>query len=160
MISITRSKGERADVGFRVIPFETMRGNLLVVNATVGGVPTKAIIDTGGQVTIGNMALRQALDRRRSQLIGQLAQIEGVTTEIQDADIFATPPLRIEGVDESSTIEIHYRDVSYGDMRIFEHWRLTDEPAMLVGMDALGLLDTLVIDYRRHELHIRMRTTG
>ena len=31
------------------------------------------------------------------------------------------------------------------------------EPAMLIGMDALGLLDTLIIDYRRHELQIRMR---
>jgi hypothetical protein len=63
------------------------------------------------------------------------------------------------GIDETnSVIEIRYRDVSYGDMRIFEHWRLTDEPAMLVGMDALGLLDTLVIDYRRHELQIRMRS--
>ena len=39
-----------------------------------------------------------------------------------------------------------------------EHWRLTDEPAMLVGMDALGVLDTLLIDYRRHELQIRMRS--
>jgi hypothetical protein len=31
---------------------------------------------------------------------------------------------------------------------------------MLVGMDALGLLDALVIDYRRHELQIRMRAGG
>jgi hypothetical protein len=28
---------------------------------------------------------------------------------------------------------------------------------MLIGMDALGLLDTLIIDYRRRELQIRMR---
>ena len=161
MISITRSKGERAEVGFRVIPFETMRGNLLVVDATVGGVPTKAIIDTGGQVTIGNLALHQALDRRRAKLMGRLTHIEGVTTDIQDADIFETPPLRMGGIDQTgSVLEIHYSDVSYGDMRIFEHWRLIDEPAMLVGMDALGLLDTLVIDYRRHELQIRTRTTS
>src|SRR5580658_4898731 len=41
LISITRSKGEHADAGFRVVPFETMRGNLLVVEATVGGVRVK-----------------------------------------------------------------------------------------------------------------------
>src|SRR5580658_873105 len=158
LISITRSKGEHADTGFRVIPFETMRGNLLVVEATVGGVRVKAIIDTGGQVTIGNLALRQALQSRRTQLLGQLTHIEGVTTDIQDADEINTPPLRMDGIDESgSVIEIRYRDVSFGDMHIFEHWRLTDEPAMLVGMDALGLLDALVIDYRRHELQIRLR---
>jgi hypothetical protein len=161
LISITRSHGERADPGYRVVPFQTMRGNLLVVDASVGGVRTKAIIDTGGQVTIANMALRQALDRRHAQLIGQLTHIEGVTTEIQEASAVDTPPLRMGQLDESgSVIEIRYRDVNYGDMRIFEHWRLTEEPAMLVGMDALGLLDTLVIDYRRHELQIRMRSGG
>jgi hypothetical protein len=26
----------------------------------------------------------------------------------------------------------------------------------LIGMDTLGLLDTLIIDYRRHELQLRM----
>jgi predicted aspartyl protease len=158
LISITRSRGERADAGFRVVPFETMRGNLLVVDASVGGVRVKAIIDTGGQVTIANMALRQALERRRSQLKGQRTHIEGITTDVQDADAIKTPPLRMGGIDESgSGIEIQYRDVNFGDMRIFEHWRLNDEPAMLVGMDALGLLDALVIDYRRHELQIRLR---
>jgi len=157
-ISIMRSRGEHAQEGYRVVPFETMRGNLLVVAATVGGVPTKAIIDTGGQVTIANLALRQALQRRRSQWVGQPTQIEGVTTEIQDADAFNTPPLRIGGADAvGSFLEIRFHDVNFGDMRIFEHWHLNDEPAMLVGMDALGLLDALVIDYRRHELHIRMR---
>jgi hypothetical protein len=28
---------------------------------------------------------------------------------------------------------------------------------MLIGMDALGLLDSLVIDYKRHEIHVRTR---
>jgi hypothetical protein len=28
---------------------------------------------------------------------------------------------------------------------------------LLIGMDALGLLDTLIIDYRRNELQLRMR---
>jgi len=30
------------------------------------------------------------------------------------------------------------------------------QPAILIGMDTLGLLDTLIIDYRRHELQIRL----
>jgi hypothetical protein len=161
LISITRSKNERADVGFRVIPFETMRGNLVVVNASIGSIRTKAIIDTGGQLTIANLALKASLEHRKSQLLGQEIHIEGVTTDIQDADELNTPPLRMgSGMEDgggANFIEIKYRDISFGDMRIFEHWRLTDEPAMLVGMDALGLLDTLVIDYRRHELQIRMR---
>jgi hypothetical protein len=34
---------------------------------------------------------------------------------------------------------------------------MTKEPALLIGMDALGLLDVLIIDYRRNELQLRMR---
>jgi hypothetical protein len=159
LISITRSRDEHAPEGYSVVPFETLRGNLLVVAATVGGIATKAIIDTGGQVTIANMALRQALQRRRSQWVGQPTRIEGVTTDVQNADAFDTPPLRMGGIDAArGFLEIRYHDVSFGDMRIFEHWHLNGEPAMLVGMDALGLLDALVIDYRRHELQIRTRS--
>jgi hypothetical protein len=30
----------------------------------------------------------------------------------------------------------------------------------MIGMDALGTLDTLIIDYRRHELQMRMSKIG
>ena len=77
------------------------------------------------------------------------------------ADQVTTPSLIIPSTDRlGSYVEIRYRDVYFGDMHIFEHWRLINEPAMLIGMDALGLFDTLIIDYRRHELQIRMRSDG
>jgi hypothetical protein len=132
----------------------------LQVDASVGGVPTRAIIDTGGQTTIANLALRQALERRLSPLTSRPDTITGVTTDVQEGDAARTPPLIILPSDRGGAVEIRYNDVTFGDMRIFEHWHLTHEPAMLVGMDALGLLDTLIIDYRRHELQIRMRDAG
>jgi hypothetical protein len=81
----------------------------------------------------------------------------GVTTDIQEGDAGRTPPLLMGETDQGGVVEIHYHDMTFGDMHIFEHWHLTDEPVMLIGMDALGLLDTLIIDYRRHELQVRMR---
>ena len=53
-------------------------------------------------------------------------------------------------------IEIRDYGVTYADVYIFKHWRFTSAPAVMIGMDALGTLDTLVIDYRRKELQIRM----
>ena len=81
----------------------------------------------------------------------------GVTTDIQEGDAARTPPLEMVAQDHGGTVEIRYADVTFGNMQIFEHWHLTEQPAMLIGMDALGLLDTLIIDYRRQELQIRMR---
>ncbi len=54
-------------------------------------------------------------------------------------------------------VEVSGVDVTYGDIYVFQLWKLEDKPAMLIGMDVLGLLDRLIIDYRREELQIRRR---
>jgi hypothetical protein len=46
-------------------------------------------------------------------------------------------------------------EIVFSDVYIFDHWQVRDQPAMLIGMDLLGLLDTLVIDYRRSELQLK-----
>ena len=47
--------------------------------------------------------------------------------------------------------------MTFSDLHIFDTWGLTDTPALLIGMDLLGLVDTLVIDYRLREVQIRAR---
>jgi hypothetical protein len=150
LITITRSHSERAGMDFITIPILRSPLGLLVFKATVGGVPVKAILDTGGQVTIGNWAMRNAL-LRRAQGEPRIEKIIGVTTDEQTGESYSTPPI------EFGPIRIQGARVTYGNMRIFEHWKLTEEPVVLIGMDAIGLLDTVIIDYRRHELQIRMR---
>jgi hypothetical protein len=51
-IVITYSRNEPSGRGFIRVPFYSMRGTLVVVDAMVGEVRTRAIIDTGGQATI------------------------------------------------------------------------------------------------------------
>jgi predicted aspartyl protease len=153
-ISILFSRGERARSGFTRIPFRTWRGKLIMVDATVGNVPVKAIIDTGGQVSIANLALRDALARRRAYRRVMSDQIIGATLDVQDGVIIDTPAIAFDG------IEIRDRGVTYSDVYIFSHWDLLGQPAILIGMDALGLLDTLIIDYRRHELQLKTTPGG
>jgi hypothetical protein len=150
LITITRSHSERAGMDFITIPILRSRLGLLVFKAYVAGVPVKAILDTGGQVTIGNWAMRNAL-LRHARSEARIEKIVGVTTEEQSGESYSTPPI------EFGSVRIEGARVTYGDMRIFDHWKLTDEPVVLIGMDAIGLLDTVIIDYRRHELQIRMR---
>ncbi len=40
--------------GFLTVPFRLVHGQLIVIDCKIGGVAAKAIIDTGGQTTIGN----------------------------------------------------------------------------------------------------------
>jgi predicted aspartyl protease len=149
-IDIRHSRGERARPDFIVIPLDPSKSGLLMFHALIGEVRVQAIIDTGGQRTIGNLAMRNALERRHAQ--GKPVQIFDVTAEAQNGEAFASPPIKL------GTIEILGADITYGEMNIFAHWHLTKEPALLIGMDVLGLLDTFVIDYHLHELQLRIRS--
>ncbi len=44
-----------------------------------------------------------------------------------------------------------------GDVQIFKYWRLIGEPAIMIGMDVLGVLDQIIIDYHTRQLHLRIR---
>ena len=151
IISITRSHNRGAPPGFYTVPFTLQRGRLLTVDAWIGRVRAKAIVDTGGQTTVGNLALRDALIHRFNSGTPEVDHIEGVTMDIQEGEGRRAPSI------EFGPIEIHTDRMTFADMRIFEYWKLTKEPALLIGMDALGLLDTLIIDYHRNELQLLMR---
>jgi hypothetical protein len=149
-IVITRSHSERAGPGFVAIPLERSHGKLLVVDARMGNVPIKAVIGTGGQATIGNLALRDALSKQRHNEEPTVDTIIGATLDEQEGEGRSAPSIHLGG------IQIRSAHVTFADMRIFEFWNLTGKPAVLIGMDALGLLDTLIIDYRLHELQVRL----
>ncbi len=153
-IVITYSRNERSTRDFVDVPFHSVRQTLVVVSAVIGDVRVKAIIDTGGQTTIANLALRDALSRRSTRYRGTPDQIIGATKDIQDGEMMPMPAI------EFGSVKILDTGVTFADIYIFKQWKLLHEPAILIGMDALGLLDTLVIDYRRHELQMRMARGG
>jgi predicted aspartyl protease len=148
-ISIRRSGGALPDTGFSRIPVKIRRDHLLMFDVKLAGVRTKAMLDTGAQATIGNTSLREALARRARH--GKADSIVGVTLDVQHGETFDAPPVTI------ADITIRGMRVTFGDIYIFEAWKMTDEPALLIGMDIIGLLDALVIDYKRRELHLRPR---
>ena len=147
LIRIQRSRGQAAGPGYARLPLKFTDGQLPMFELRIGGIKTKAILDTGAQITLGNDSLRDALLRRKRE--GVDATIIGVTLDEQTGRSYAVPTIALGG------IEVRTMRVTFGDVFIFEKWELTDEPAMLVGMDVIGTLDQLVIDYRMRELHMR-----
>jgi hypothetical protein len=149
LIMITRSHNERAPPGFITIPVKFSHGRLLIVDAMMGNTRVKAIIDTGGQATIANLATRDALARRFREP-PSIDNIIGATADVQQGEGHPSPAIMI------GDLQIRSARMTFGDMRIFEYWKLLHEPAVLIGMDALGLMDTLIIDYQRAELQVRL----
>ena len=104
------------------------------MDAFLGGVPVKAVIDTGGQATLGNEALRTALAerRRRQQQDAIPDDVTGATLDVQMGSRIETPSLAL------GEIMVRNPAMTFADFAIFEHWKMTEEPAMLIGMDVLG----------------------
>jgi predicted aspartyl protease len=153
-IDISRSGNNRPAAGFSAIPLLRDAGRLLAVRARINGVRTRAIIDTGAQATIGNLALKEALSRQWQRRKETYDLITGATGATQAGRGMPISPI------ELGDIQIRAAHVTFGEMDIFRHWSQKDEPTILIGMDILGLVETLVIDYRRKELHIRVRGSG
>jgi len=135
------------------VPFHLVRGQLIVIDAMVGSVHTRAVLDTGGQTTIGNVALRDALNEHNFSYHGRPDRIIGATLAEQRGEVVEAPAIAM------GQIVIRDSGVTFADLYIFKYWKMINEPALMIGMDALGTLDTLIIDYRRKELQIRTAAT-
>ena len=152
-IRILRSHREEAPPGFVTIPVHITGGLLLLTDVWIGSVRAKAIIDTGAQATLANVALRDKLAKRVRPEEIRADEITGATLDVQYGDRMLTPMISLGG------ISIRGAHITVGDLYIFHQWRMLDEPTLLIGMDVLGLLDTLIIDYRRGELQVRSKGT-
>jgi hypothetical protein len=149
-IRISRSPNLRAPLGFASLRFLPDRHNLLMVRATVGNLPVRAIIDTGAQATVGNLALQEAL-RRRAGRGNTDDRVQGATGEWQSGTGGRLSSIQLGDL----TVRDAY--VMFADLHIFNRWDLNSEPTLLIGMDIIGLVEQLVIDYRRQELQIKPR---
>ena len=151
-VIISRSRGPLDRNGFATLPLRQLRDHLLALDVRVGNVRAKAIIDTGAQVSIGNTALREVLAQRGLKDLKK-EEIEGVTLEVARGDKMRAPPIVV------GPITLNGVNITYGDMYIFDRWKLLREPTLVLGMDVLGTVDVLIIDYRLRELQIRLRTS-
>jgi len=154
-IEITRSRGQPAPSGFSTIPVKFAARQVPWVDAWIGPVKVKAIIDTGAQQTLGNLALRTALTEARRRGIELRSEgVIGVTGDVQEGLSAGVPTIRL------GNVRINNARVNFVDLHIFEHWRMLDEPAILIGMDVIGVLDTFILDYRRRELQLLPRSSN
>jgi len=149
-LTISRSHREHAPPGFNVVPLKLMKGGLLTTEVRIGSIRAHAIIDTGGQQSVGNLALLEALKKYPPR--NSVAEdIIGVTLDMTPGNTVSTPPMDL------GTLKLRGVRITFADMYLFDHLNLTKEPTVFLGMDVLGSFEVLVIDYRMREMQIRPR---
>ena len=150
-IRISKHRDARPPGNWYRVPVQLRFGRLMIAKARVGEIQVDAVIDTGAERTLGNLALRRALglDQAARARVTE-STVVGATAIEYDANTIASPRILLG---DTSLVSV---DVTFADLHIFRVWNLEERPAIVVGMDVLGTARALLFDYRRKELMIRL----
>ncbi|MFL6602037.1 MAG: retropepsin-like aspartic protease [Steroidobacteraceae bacterium] len=122
---------------------------LIMLETRVGGVRVQAVVDTGSERTLGNLALRNALHPpNRLGAVVQLTSVYGATQELESGEIRPAPNIMVE------SLRITDAHIIYGDFHIFKVWNMNDRPALILGMDVLGTMPALGIDFEKQDVYL------
>jgi len=147
-VSVLESNGKRPHYSMVTSRATRNVNGLMILDVRVGRrIRAKAVIDTGAERTLGNLALQSLMNknrRRKREVVA--AVVHGATPDIADGDVQEIKETTIGDMTLSNL------EVIFADFHVFKLWGLDQEPALLVGMDVLGVLERLVIDYRRNEV--------
>ncbi|MET0547163.1 MAG: aspartyl protease family protein [Caulobacterales bacterium] len=142
----------RADLpkSWRRIGVTLQFGQLAVVQARIENLPVTIVIDTGAERTIANSALAAAIQQKTKRALPG-TRITSAAKAVRAGDVLALPAVQL-GAD----VSLSKTTAFVGDFHVFKLWGLENEPALLLGMDVLGVTHAFAIDYARRELQIRL----
>ena len=125
-----------------VVRARSKLGRLIVTDASIDGVRTTIIVDTGSQASIGNLALLQRLRKgRQESVVGH-----DVNGGVIDARLNSVRAIRI-GNAQLSDIPI-----AFSDALVFEELGIDRRPALILGMQDMKLFDRVAIDFGKQRI--------
>ena len=149
-------KVEDARVPVRPLPGEIVvvgrrfRGQLILTHVKAAGLPLEAVIDTGTEITIGNLALRDKLIRKnRGKFVS--VPVTGVTGETMTMEMAKIAELQLGSV--------VLRDVpmAFADVPPFKMFGLSNGPALLLGTDLLESFRKISLDFRARKVRFQLK---
>ena len=151
-LQIEPSSQRDRSTGATMVKARNRFGQLTLVDTDLDGIRVSVLIDTGSEVTVGNSALRAALDRRRRTALPILQKVtlQGATGEETTGDYGGVPEFRI------GSLKVANLRIVYADLHPFTLWELSDTPAMLMGMDVIRFFDAVSLDYGRNEVRFTL----
>ena len=132
-----------------VITARRSRGQLILTHVRARGLSLDAVIDTGAEMTIGNLILRDKLVRRHQKF--QQVKALGVTGKEIDLQVAVIPELQIGG------ILIRNLPVAFADLPPFHVFGIADEPALFLGTDVLRTFRKVSLDFRARKVRFQLR---
>jgi len=131
-------------------------GRLTLADSRIAGARSLAFIDSGGGVSIGNMALARAIAarRRRSSDLVQQARLLTAGGEMQLGEFRIVPSIVL------GDLRITNIPMAFADLHIFDVWGLNNRPAALLGVDVLRLFARVELDFGAGRVLFRLGEGG
>ncbi|NUT00180.1 MAG: hypothetical protein HOP96_04315 [Sphingomonas sp.] len=136
-----------------VIVAKRQRGQLILTHVRAAGLPLDAVIDTGTEITIGNLALRDKLIRKNREKFITIP-VTGVTGETVDLQMAKIAELQL------GPVTLHDVPMAFADVPPFKLFGLANEPALLLGTDILESFRRISLDFRARRVRFQLRRCG
>ena len=136
-----------------VVTARRRRGQLILTEVKAAGLPLDAVIDTGTEISIGNLALRDKIARRhRDKII--TVETTGVTGVTVDLQLAVVAELKL------GSITLRNVPIAFADVPPFTVFGLSKEPALLIGTDLLETFRRVSLDFRARKVRFQLRRCG
>lgn len=145
---------QRWPEGTIVVTARKRHGHLMLVDASFEGQRVYVIVDTGSQVTVGNTALRDRLAQRGRLGAVRPIQILSVTGGTVNAEYTIAREIKV------GDAGVRNLPVAFADVDPFRELDLTDQPALLLGMDALHLFERVSFDFANRRVRFLVRSSS
>lgn len=133
-----------------VVTAKRRRGQLILTHVTAAGLPLDAIIDTGSEITIGNLALRDKLIRHNRDKFGSI-DASGVTGVMMRLDMARIAELQL------GPVTLRDVPIAFADVPPFEVFGVNKQPALLLGTDILHTFRRVSLDFRARKVRFQLK---
>jgi predicted aspartyl protease len=134
-----------------VVTARRRKGQLILTEVRLQSQQLYAVIDSGSEMSVGNLALASRLLSRRKQAEMRDVALIAVTGESLTAKVAIIPMLEI------GRFAIQNLAIAFVDAAPFRLFGLADEPALLLGSDALQSFRRIALDFGRRRVRFTLR---
>lgn len=141
---------ERDPAGTIIVTAKSRLGQLVLVDADANGQDVWVVVDTGGQNSVGNTALRRLMLKKAPAEGFKQIELLSVVGDRIPADYTIIGSMRVGG------IRMNNAAVAFVDAHPFKRFGMLKKPSMLLGMDGLRSFRRVSIDFANRRVKFQV----
>jgi len=151
-IAVADARQLGGDRGFEIVVKAREKfGQLIITHASIDGVRTAVLVDTGAQGTVGNPALLRKLSNTRRMGESEMTDVNGQAL---------SGVTRQGGSLRIGRASVSGFPITFADSPTFHVLGLQDEPALILGMSELKLFNRVAIDFEQRRILFDLPSKG